>query len=175
MSEPFIGEIQLFAFSYAPYQWASCNGATLLIQQNSTLFALLGTAYGGNGSTNYQLPNLMNRGICNQGSGLGLTPRVIGENFGASSVSLTTDTIPAHTHSFQTYSGGSATRAAAPTAGAAISQGTTKVFLSGQTPNTTLSPNTITQTGGGQPHNNLSPLLALNWSIALYGVFPSFN
>ncbi len=175
MSEPFVGEIQLFAFSYAPYQWALCNGATLAVQQNTALFSLLGTYYGGNGSSTFQLPNLVNRGVANQGTGAGLSPRTIGETFGTSSVTLTTDTIPQHTHAFQTYSGGTATRSAAPTSGALISQGATKVFLAAQSPNTSLAPNTILPTGGGLPHENNSPLLALNWSIALYRDFPSFN
>ena len=75
MTEPFLGEIQVFGFSFPPYGWASCNGATLAIQQNTALFALLGTNYGGNGTTNFQLPNFTNRAGCNQGQGPGLSPR----------------------------------------------------------------------------------------------------
>jgi microcystin-dependent protein len=174
MSEPFVGEIQLFAFSYAPYQWAQCLGQTLPIQQNTALFSLLGVQYGGNGTTNYQLPNFVNRQADNQGSGPALTPRVMGETFGTASVSLITNEIPNHTHTFTTYTGG-ANRSGTPVSSSAISQGTARVFLAGKTPTTSLSPMTLQPTGGSIPHSNISPILAMNWSIALYGVFPSFN
>lgn len=179
MSEPFVGEIQLFAFSYAPYQWAQCTGQTLPIQQNTALFSLLGTYYGGNGTTNYQLPNLVNRAVCNQGNGSGLTPRTIGEPFGNATVTLNSSEMPTHSHALVAVSQPDATkRRGIPQSGDAFalpSDATVRAFKASP-PNTNFAPGMITPGGGGgQPHNELQPLLAMNFSIALYGVFPSFN
>lgn len=174
MSEPFVGEVQLFAFSYAPYQWALAAGQTLPITQNTALFSLLGTYYGGNGSTTFQLPNLVNRQAASQGSGPGLTPRTIGQSFGVASVTLATTEMPNHTHSFTTYAATTGVTPQ-PTAGAGLAQGGVRVFLNTPTANTSLAPPAIQPSGGSLPHSNISPILAMNWSIALYGNFPSFN
>ena len=103
MSEPFIGEIQMFGFYFNPRNWAYCNGATLPIQQNTALFALLGTQYGGNGQTTFQLPNFAGRGGCQQGQGPGLTPRSLGETFGTNTVTLTSTQIPQHNHGITAF------------------------------------------------------------------------
>lgn len=175
MSEPYVGEVQLFGFSYAPYQWAMCAGQTLAIQQNTALFSLLGVQYGGNGSTTYQLPNLTGRTPVNQGQGAGLTPYTIGETAGVYQVSLTTQEIPQHTHALS-IANGAAGRTSSPAAGQSLSSpGQTRAFLPGGSPNTQMHPTTIGLTGGGMPHSNRQPYLAMNYSIALYGVFPSFN
>jgi microcystin-dependent protein len=176
MTDPFLGEIQMFGFNFNPRGWAFCNGATMPIQQNTALYSLLGTTYGGNGQTTFQLPNFAGRAGCEQGQGPGLTPRTLGEAFGASTVTLTSQEIPAHNHGFVLYSQNDATkRAGIPSTGNALSMepGVTS-FLAG-TPNTTFAPNMISPSQGGNvPHQNQQPYLAVNFCIALQGVFPSF-
>lgn len=177
MTEPFIGQIQMYGFNFPPRGWAFCNGATLAIQQNTALFSLLGTQYGGNGTTTFMLPNFVNRAACNQGTGVGLTPRTIGETFGDASVTLTTQEMPAHIHSFNLYSQGDATkRTATPAAGVAITVPTSSSpFAVGAQPNAPFAPQACTTAGGSQPHENRQPYLAMNFCIALQGVFPSFG
>lgn len=177
MTEPFIGEIQLFGFSFAPRGWAFCNGATLAIQQNTALFSLLGTQYGGNGQTTFQLPNFTNRAGCQQGAGAGLTRRTIGETFGENSVTLTINEMPAHTHPFTVYNQTDLNkRAASPSAGNSLTPPRlSSPYVPASPPNTTFSPTMILPSGNSQPHENRQPFLALNHSIALQGVFPSFG
>lgn len=177
MTEPYIGQIQLYGFNFPPRGWAFCNGATLPIQQNTALFSLLGTQYGGNGTTTFMLPNFSNRAACNQGQAPGLTPRTIGEAFGDASVSLTWQEMPAHNHGLNLYNQSDASkRAGAPTAGVALSVPTASVpFATGAQPNAQFSPSACGPAGGGQPHENRQPYLALNFCIALQGVFPSFG
>ena len=179
MTEPYIGQIQSFAFNFAPRGWSLCNGATLPIQQNTALFALLGTQYGGNGQTTFQLPNLAGRAATQQGTGPGLTPRLIGAPFGVNTVTLTTQEMPVHSHALTYYAQTDTTkRAQAPTSGAALSVPTNSEvfpFVPGPaSPNTQFAPNMLQPAGGGQPHQNQQPYLAINFSIALQGVFPSF-
>lgn len=178
MSEPFVGEIQIFGFNFPPRGWASCNGATLAIQQNTVLFALLGTQYGGNGQTTFQLPNLMAQAACNQGQGPGLTPRDIGETFGSATVTLTSQQMPNHTHTLQFFNQGDpAKRLSTPQANAALnlpSQASSKFFAPAGVM-TSLAPAALQPAGGSQPHENRQPYLALNFCIALQGVFPSFG
>jgi microcystin-dependent protein len=179
MTEPFIGEIQLFGFNFNPRGWAFCNGATLPISQNTALFALLGTQYGGNGQTTFQLPNFAGRGGCEQGQGPGLTPRTLGESFGTNTVTLTSSEMPAHTHALTLFLQPDTTkRASSPSAGNALSPtavGTTLPFTPPGTANAPLSPNMIAASGGGLPHANQQPYLGMNFCIALQGVFPSFG
>ena len=177
MTTPFIGEIQVFGFNFPPVGWAACNGATMSLMQNQTLFALIGTAYGGNGTSTFQLPNLVDRAACSQGQGPGLTARTIGESFGEMSHTLITAEMPSHTHAMTIYGqSNTAYRAASPQQGNWLG-GPLKaeLFVPGGTPNTTLSPNEVMQTGGNQPHENRHPYLALNYCIALSGAFPSFS
>ena len=174
MSEPYIGQVQLFGFNFAPRGWAFCNGATLSIPQNTALFSLIGTIYGGNGQTTFQLPNFAGRAGCQQGQGPGLTPRSLGEAFGVNTVTLTSNQIPQHNHGINAYvpSGSSS-----PAANGGLSQpgiSTNRPFNS-SAPNTTFAPNMISPSqGGGQPHQNQQPYLGLNFCIALEGVYPSF-
>ena len=122
MTEPFIGEIQIFGFDFPPRTWAYCNGAVLSIAQNTALFSLLGTTYGGNGSTTFALPNFSSRAVAGQGQGAGLSPRVLGEAFGAPSVTLTANQIPAHQHALVAYAQNDPTkRAGTPSSGNALS------------------------------------------------------
>lgn len=172
MTQPYIGEIQVFGFNFNPRGWAFCNGATLPISQNTALFALLGTTYGGNGQTTFQLPNFAFRAPMEQGAGPGLSPRTLGETGGVQNVTLTPNQMPAHTHGFSASSTAGTVAsplAAVPAPGA-----------SGRTPppryataaNTLMGPSGTA--GGGQPHQNLQPYLGINFCIALQGIFPSF-
>lgn len=178
MTEPFIGQIQLFGFNFNPRGWAFCNGATLPIQQNTALFALVGTTYGGNGQTTFQLPNFAGRAGCQQGQGPGLTPRSLGETFGTNTVTLTSNQIPQHTHGINAFSQSDTTKkSGSPANGSALSSlgsGTAKPFIA--TPlDTQFAPNMIQPSaGGGQPHQNQQPYLGVNFCIALQGIFPSF-
>jgi microcystin-dependent protein len=177
MTEPFIGEIQLFGFNFPPRQWAACNGATLAIQQNTALFSLLGTQYGGNGTTTFQLPNFTTRASCNQGTGAGLSQRVIGETFGANSVTLTQPEMPMHSHPFTVYNqNDTSKRASSPSSGNSLAVPSLSApFVTGGQANAQFAPAMCGPSGGGQPHENRQPYLAVNFCIALSGVFPSFG
>ncbi|WP_215410274.1 tail fiber protein [Janthinobacterium sp. JC611] len=177
MASPFIGEIQIFGFSFPPAGWALCNGATLPLQQYSTLYALIGTTYGGNGTTNFQLPNLVGRAACSQGTGTGLTPRNIGQPFGSASVTLTTPEMPAHNHVMTVNRQPTASlQSNVPVQDALLlAPGKTAAMTLSTSPNTTLAPKVIGLTGGSQAHENRQPLLALNYCIALQGEFPNFG
>lgn len=180
MSDPYIGEIQLFGFTFNPRGWAYCNGALLPIQQNTALFSLLGTAYGGNGTSTFQLPNLAGRAVCSQGQGGGLTDRARGETFGSESVTLQSNEIPTHRHTLKFYGQSDPNkRKSTPSNGDAFSlptQSTSKFFTSTGPANTPLNIAIAdANPGGGQPHPNMQPYLALNFCIALQGIFPSRN
>lgn len=177
MTTPYLGEIQLFGFNFAPVQWSQCNGSLLPISQNTALFSLLGTLYGGNGVTTFQLPNLAARAACGQGQGPGLTDRQPGDTFGEPNVALLNAQMPMHTHTFNMYAQGDSTRRSnAPAAGSALAvPGLTAPFQHEGTPSTNFAGDMLALTGGGQPHENRQPLLGVNYCIALAGVFPSFG
>lgn len=177
MTTPYVGEIQVFGFNYTPYGWASCNGATLQIQQYTALFSLIGTQYGGNGVTTFQLPNFTGRAPCGQGQGTGLTQRVMGETFGTNTVQLDITQIPAHTHQLTLRRQTDASlQRNVPQAGDGLTSITgTNAFVPAATPNTTLSPQAVAAAGSGQAHENRQPMLALNFCIALQGEFPAFD
>ncbi|MFJ6328438.1 MULTISPECIES: phage tail protein [unclassified Rhizobium] len=177
MTQPFLGEIQLFGFNFPPSGWAFCNGATLPIRQNTALFSLIGIQYGGDGTNTFQLPNFANRAGCNQGQGPGLSSRQIGEPFGTNGITLTQSEMPAHSHSLTIYNQGTPTkRASSPSSGNSLSTPTaSNPFLSGSQPNAQFAPNVIGIAGANQPHENRQPYLAVNFSIALNGAFPSFG
>jgi microcystin-dependent protein len=170
MSEPFLGEIRMFAGNFAPKGWALCNGQVLSISQNTALFSLLGTFYGGNGSATFALPDLRSRVPVHQGQGPGLSNYVIGEEGGAENVTLLTSQIPSHTHAAQasSTSGGNSD----PTDSFWASSAATKQYS--PTTNAVMAPTAMTQTGG-QPFSILMPYLAVNFIIALQGIFPSRN
>ncbi len=178
MTQPFVGEIQLFGFNFNPRGWAFCNGATVPLQQNTALFALIGINYGGNGQTTFQLPNFAGRAGCEQGQGPGLTPRVIGQAFGENTVALNQSQMPSHSHAISSFSqSDSGKKSSVPTSNAALSLlsvGVPKPYIA--TPvNTQFAPNMIAASqGGGQPHENQQPYLGVNFCIALQGIFPSF-
>jgi microcystin-dependent protein len=179
MTEPFIGEIQLFGFNFNPRGWAFANGATLPIAQNTALFSLLGTMYGGNGQTTFQLPNLAGRVATNHGQGPGLSARSLGETFGTQSVTLLTSEIPAHNHGMVVFAqNDSSKRSHSPQSGNALSVPSSPAataFLPGSSAGTTFSPAMLRPNGSGAPHENQQPYLAVNFCIALQGIFPSRN
>ncbi|MDN2702143.1 tail fiber protein [Janthinobacterium sp. SUN100] len=177
MASPFLGEIQIFGFNYPPAGWALCNGATLSVNQNSALFALIGTTYGGNGSTTFQLPNLVGRAAFSQGTGPGLSQYDIGEFVGAAGVTLTAQEMPAHRHVMTVNRQPTATlQSNIPVTDALLlAPGKTTAMTLSITPDTRLAPNVVGITGGNQAHENRQPLLALNYCIALQGEFPRFD
>lgn len=176
MSDQFVGEIRIFAGNFAPVGWALCNGQLLSISQNTALFSLLGTNYGGDGKSTFGLPDLQGRAPLFFGSGPGLSSYVQGEASGQANVSLTVGQIPAHTHSAQ---GTNAPGTANSPGGAVWATGNQQVRGGGPLysaqPGTgaPMNPSVITLSGGGLPHNNWSPYLGVNFIIALQGIFPS--
>lgn len=175
MSTPFIGQIIVFAGTFAPSGWAMCNGQLLQISQNDALFALIGTTYGGDGQTTFALPDMRGRASVHMGQGVSST-YVIGQTGGVESVSLNASTTPAHTHSVMGASTGNSA-APGPTAVLGTSPTTTSAYipLPSSTGGTTLAPSTISLAGSGLPHENRQPFLVMNYVIALFGIFPSRN
>lgn len=172
MSEPFLGEIRVFAGNFAPRGFALCNGQLLPINQNTALFSLLGTTYGGNGQTTFALPNLQDRFPMHWGQGAGLSSRALGELSGVATVTLQESEIPAHTHGLQA-SGANAT-ASTPAAGNALAVSQATVYGPPQDL-VALASETLAPTGGSTPHTNVQPFLAVTYLIALQGIFPSRN
>ncbi|WP_148615378.1 phage tail protein [Nocardioides rubriscoriae] len=165
--DPFIGTVGIAGFNFAPRGWATCDGQLLPISQNTALFSLLGTQYGGNGTSTFALPDLRGRVPLNAGQGPGLTPYVVGETDGAEAVTLLTAQIPAHTHQQTAYG-----LADSPTpAGAVLAPAPSRAF---RPDGGTFSFATLAPTGGGKPHENRQPYTVLNYCIALQGVYPSF-
>lgn len=176
MSNPFLGEIRMFAGSFAPRNWALCNGQILSISQNTALFSILGTYYGGNGTTNFALPNLQGMAPLGAGTGPGLTPRSIGETGGETSVTLLPNEMPTHNHGVNASSsvGNQVEPANGVWSVAGAGRGE-KMYAASAGTSAPMSPQAISTVGGGQPHNNLQPYLTLNFIIALNGIFPSRN
>lgn len=181
MASPYIGEIRAFGFTFAPQGWAQCNGQLLAISQNDVLFAVIGTTYGGDGSTTFALPNLQGQIPMHWGSGPGGFNTTIGQPQGTTSVTLTTNQIPTHTHpatAMEVPSGGVVERTAVPdsTCFLATSQPPNGVYQ--KTPATVtaaFSPKAISNAGGSQPHENMQPFLVINFCMSLQGIFPSQN
>ncbi len=168
MSEQFIGEIRQFGFNFAPNGWAMCNGQLLPISQNTALFTLLGTTYGGDGISNFALPNLQGRVAIHQGDGSGLSPYVIGQSGGTENNTLNENQMPAHGHEVL----GHAAAATSPKpAGHVPATTTTDSYAT--VPTTAMNAGMIGATGGGQPFSITQPYLTLNFCIALVGIFPS--
>jgi microcystin-dependent protein len=165
--DPYIAEIRMFAGNFAPRGWAFCNGQILSITQNTALFSLLGTTYGGNGQTTFGLPNLQGRLPMHPGAGPGLTPRSLGETSGIETLTLLQSQIPSHTHQ---------ARASTEDANSATPLNATWGLASEQLyrvdDGVAMSPNALAQAGSSQPHNNLQPYLVVNFIIALQGIFP---
>lgn len=177
MSDQFLAEIRIFPFNFAPKGWAFCNGQLLPISQNTALFSLLGTIYGGDGKSTFALPDLQGRATMQPGQGQGLSQRFLGEMSGTESVTLLESEMPAHTHSMMARGAPGTTtdpQDAVPgnmswLAGAAF--GAVRGY-SDQVPANTQMSATLAPAGGGQPHNNMQPYLTLSFCIALLGIFP---
>ncbi len=165
MATPFLGEIKIFSFGFPPKGWAFCNGQLLPINQNQALFSILGTTYGGDGVTNVALPNLQGRVPVHVGDGI-----ILGERAGEQAHTLNISELPAHTHAPVGSSSSASSATPAGNLWAILSSGS---YAAG--PNTTMNPASIQVAGGSQPHDNMSPYLALNFCIALQGIFPSRN
>ena len=171
MADPFVAEIRIFPFNFAPKGWAFCNGQILPLSQNTALFSLLGPTYGGDGKSNFALPDLQGAVPLHVGGnqpGPGLSTYDLGQSGGTDTVTLLTAETPVHTHSVtsQTIDQGD-NRIPGPT----LNLGNTQMY-STAAPNATLDPSAVSIVGSGQPHNNLMPYLTLNFCIALQGVFP---
>ena len=170
MADPYIAEIRMFAGNFAPSGWAFCNGQLLPIQQNTALFSLLGTTYGGNGQTTFGLPDLRDRSPIHFQQGPGLSDRSLGETGGAAAVALTPAEIPAHTHVAKAALSPTSNT---PNANVSLSPsgGGAPVYKALSHP-TAMAAQTLSATGSALPHNNMQPYLAVTFIIALQGVFP---
>jgi microcystin-dependent protein len=181
MVQPFLGQVTLLGCNFAPVGWALCQGQIMSIQQNTALFSLLGTNFGGNGTSNFGLPDLRGRVPNSQGQGPGLSNYDVGEMDGFETVTLTTSTIPPHSHAMPAFAGAGTTNApqGALTAEASAAGGRGGVTINSYAAPGTLVPLAPAQLtpgpGGNGPHNNLQPYLTLNWCIALTGIFPARN
>lgn len=172
MSEPFLGDITVFAGNFAPQGWEFCNGQLLPIAQYDALYALLGTIYGGDGQTTFALPDLRGRSPVHAGTLAGGGVYTQGQNGGAESVTLTTNQIPSHSH---TLAAGAQGTQASPAGGLPGTTPARDFRYSSAGVDATLHPTTLQTAGGSQPHNNLSPYLGLSFIIAVAGIFPSRN
>lgn len=173
MGTPYVGEIRMFGGNFAPAGWAFCQGQLIAIAENDTLFNLIGTTYGGDGQTNFALPNLAGRIPVHQGTLPSGETYVIGQQAGVESTTLTTQQIPNHTHPLAGSNDlgaqnapGNAVLASTPTAAQAFPYGT-------DPPRATIDPSSIQPAGGSQPHENMQPFLCVSFIISLYGIYPS--
>lgn len=172
MVDTYIGEIRIFAGNFAPIGWAFCNGQLLPISQNTALFSLLGTVYGGDGKSTFALPDMTGMAPMQQGEGFGLSGHILGEAGGSANVTLKVSDIPQHNHAPSAVAVGNASSPAnALWAGLAQGRGVPAVY--GTTPALQMSPQAIGAAGQSMPHNNRQPYLGLNFIIALTGEFPS--
>ena len=169
MADPFVAEIRIFPFNFAPKGWAWCDGQLLPLSQNTALFSLLGTTYGGNGKSNFALPNLQGSAPMHPGQGPGLSLHDLGETGGSESVSLLESEIPAHSHALSASTQDGTEPAPA---GQKFAKGIGVGYYAAPGALTSLSPNALAPAGGDQPHNNMMPYLTFYFNIALQGVFP---
>jgi microcystin-dependent protein len=172
VADPFVAEIRIFPFNFAPKGWAWCDGQLLPLSQNTALFSLLGTTYGGNGKSNFALPDLQGRAPMHPGQGPGLSLHDLGETGGSDTVTLLQSEIPVHTHTLQANGAPADLQLPGPDRAMARSGGGNAYKTpAGATP-VALAPEAMPPAGGNQPHNNLMPYLTLYFNIALQGVFP---
>ena len=174
MADPFVAEIRIFPFNFAPKGWAFCNGQLLPLSQNTALFSLLGTTYGGDGKSTFALPNLQGSAPMHPGQGSGLSLHDLGEIGGSEFVTLLVSEIPVHAHGVgraSTAAGDSTAPSNAVWAQAGAGRGGAALYIAGP-PTGKVNANSLAPTGGSLPHNNMQPYLTLNFCIALQGVFP---
>lgn len=168
--EPFLGEIRIFGGNFAPHGWALCQGQVLPIAQNTALFSILGTTYGGNGTTTFALPDLRGRAAMGMGQGPGLSDRTLGETGGTESVTLINSQLPAHNHSHAVPATNEAATSSRPVGKVPAAGG-----AYADTSDGTMAADTTGISGGNQPHNNMQPFITMNYIIALQGIYPSRN
>lgn len=169
MAEPFLSEIRIFSFNFPPKGWAQCNGQYLPINQNHGLFSLLGTTFGGNGQTNFALPDYRGRVPMHPGNG-----HTLGERAGQETHTLSLPELPTHTHAVKAIDNGSAASNLSDPAGNSFSNSKpVNLYQNSQSKLVALSQTTVSNTGGNQPHVNMQPFLTVNFCIALRGIFPS--
>ncbi len=173
MSDPFIGQIMPVGWSFAARGWTKCDGQLLQISQNTALFSLLGTTYGGDGRTTFGLPDLRGRVAIHQGQGPGLSSYAIGQKGGTEQVTLAVNQMPSHSHTVNSNTNPGNLTNPANAFPASETVGTQDIYS--DTSNSTMNPAMIANSGGSQAHTNLQPYLTINWLIALVGIFPSRN
>ncbi len=169
-ADPFLGQIAFVPYNFAPRGWAECNGQLLSIAQNTALFSLLGTTYGGNGQTTFALPDMRGRSLVDDGQGPSLQNYTIGEMAGQETVTLTTIEMPAHNHILNAVTADG--NEASPTGNVPANTKTLDKEYSSATPNTTMKNTMVANAGGNQPHENRSPYLVMKCIIALQGIYP---
>jgi microcystin-dependent protein len=169
--DPFVGEIRVAGFNFAPTGWAQCNGQLLPLSQNTALFSLLGTFYGGDGKSTFALPNFEGRVPVHQGQGPGLSLYDLGEETGTEAVTLLQNEMPVHTHTLQARNDPAELQAPAPDR--AMARSTAGFAYNTANPNVNLAIQAVSIAGGSQPHNNYMPSLVLNFIIALQGIYPA--
>jgi microcystin-dependent protein len=174
MSDPFVAEIRIFGFNFAPRGWAMCNGQLLSISQNTALFSLLGTTYGGDGKSTFALPNLQGAAPIDAGQGSGLSRYDLGQSGGEPAVTLLTSEIPAHQHTVSAVASGGDQSSPQNAAWAQAGTGRqgANIYTQSTASDVALSPQAFAPAGGDQPHNNMPPYLTLNFCIALQGIYP---
>lgn len=174
MADPFVAEIRIFPFNFAPKGWAWCDGQLLPLSQNTALFSLLGTTYGGNGKSNFALPDLQGRAPMHPGQGPGLSLHDLGETGGSETVSLLESEIPAHIHTvnIDVDNGFAESATIAPSGTQALGLTSSRFIYSAPPVQGFMAPESLAPAGGDQPHNNLQPYLTFYFCIALQGVFP---
>ena len=170
MAQPYVGEIRMFAGNFAPAGWMLCEGQTLPISENETLFNLIGTTYGGDGQETFNLPNLQSRVPIHMGTGPDGTVYQLAEQAGTESVTLTTAQIPVHTHGLTCSTAAGAVNSPA---NQVIAASPSVLLFIQDTPDSNLNTNSVTPQGGSQPHENCQPFLCVNFIISLFGIFPS--
>ena len=173
MSEPFVGEIRMFAGNFAPRGWAFCDGQLLAVSQNDALFSLLGTIYGGDGRTTFGLPDLRGRVPIHAGTGPGMSPRQLGAKLGSEKETLTVNQLPSHSHTPWGVTDGTPVNTSP--LNATLAKPTPNIFATTRNTTAAMNTGTVTGTGGSRSHTNLMPYLCIHFIIALFGIYPSRN
>lgn len=171
MSQPFVGEIRMFAGNFPPAGWAFCDGSLLAISEFETLFQLIGTTYGGDGQSTFAVPDLRGRVPVHQGTGAGLSPRIIGQQFGVEEVTLTLNQLPSHSHGLRVKDG--AATSDDPTGNVVAAHPSDDTYAAAAPDAPMAAAGVGPSSGGPQPHENMQPSLAVQFIISLFGIFPS--
>src|SRR5436190_16777411 len=171
--DPFVAEIRIFPFNFAPKGWAFCDGQILPLSQNTALFSLLGTTYGGDGKSNFALPNMQGNAPMHPGQGPGLSLHDLGETGGSEAVTLLESEMPSHTHAMRAFNDVADVQSPSPLRSLARSQNALAYQTTANANLVSLAPEALAPAGGSQPHNNMQPFLTMYFNIALQGVFPT--